>query len=76
MICSRCLQDSAGVVAKAPDGSGAWEVIYCGKCNFSWRTSDEDEYINTVKRDRVFQLDASKLEALPTMMPVTTPRKD
>ena len=70
MQCVRCLRDGASVVAKAPDGSGAWEIIYCTACNFSWRTSDEDQYINPTKRDKSFQLEGSALEKVQILIPV------
>lgn len=51
MKCVRCLHDTASKVADAPDGSGAWEVYLCSRCNFSWRNSEEEEVINPEKRD-------------------------
>jgi hypothetical protein len=69
MLCARCSHDSASVVAKAPDGSGAWEMIYCSRCNFSWRTSDEDQYINPKKREKGFQLEGD-LEAMDILTPI------
>ena len=70
MQCVRCLRDSASVVAKAPDGSGAWEMIYCGSCNFSWRTSDEQQYIDAAKRDKAYQLEGAALEKVQILIPI------
>ncbi|WP_425058990.1 Protein ShdD [Sporomusa carbonis] len=56
MKCARCLCDTADIVAHAPDGSNAWTVAYCRRCNFSWRSSEEEEVINPEKRDKAFQL--------------------
>ncbi len=75
MLCVRCLRDSAGVVAKAPDGSGAWEMIYCTTCNFSWRTSDEDAFINPETRDKTFQLEGQALAQVQILIPVPPLRK-
>jgi late competence protein required for DNA uptake (superfamily II DNA/RNA helicase) len=70
MKCVRCLQESASKVASAPDGSGAWDIYYCEKCNFSWRTSEESEIIDPKKRDPWFQLDNVDLDNLPVLVPV------
>jgi len=76
MQCVRCSSDTASVVAKAPDGSGAWEMIYCSRCNFSWRTSDEDEYINPSKREKTFQLEGDlDAKQILTPLPIRPPRK-
>lgn len=57
MKCVRCLQESASKVASAPDGSGAWEVYCCDRCNFSWRSTEEPHVINPELRDPWFQLE-------------------
>lgn len=75
MICVRCLRDSASVVAHAPDGSGAWEMIYCGQCNFSWRTSEEPQYINSATRDQMFQLEGEALDKLEVLVQIPPLRK-
>jgi hypothetical protein len=75
MQCVRCLRDSASVVAKAPDGSGAWQMIYCSACNFSWRTSDEDAFIHPEKRDKTFQLEGPALDKVQILIPIPPLRK-
>lgn len=70
MMCLRCLKDTAGKVADAPDGSGAWEVYYCEHCNYSWRSSDEEEITVLEKRDPRFQLDNVDLTKLFNPVPV------
>ena len=70
MICVRCSNESANVVAQAPDGSEALEIIYCSKCNFSWRTSEEDQSIASEKRDKMFQLEGSALDNLQVLVPL------
>lgn len=57
MKCLRCLRDSVEIVAKAPDGSGAWEVYYCNECNYSWRNNEVEEVSVIEKRDSWGQLD-------------------
>ncbi len=75
MKCVRCLDDSAAKIASAPDGSGAWDVIYCGKCNFSWRTTEEQEVIDPAERDKWFQLDNVNLDNLIVPCPVPPLKK-
>jgi vanillate/4-hydroxybenzoate decarboxylase subunit D len=75
MICVRCLKDSAQKIALAPDGSGAWEMYYCGKCNYSWRSSEEPEITVLEKRDPEFQLDGVDLDGLQALNPIPPLKK-
>jgi|WetSurMetagenome_2_1015567.scaffolds.fasta_scaffold112767_2 vanillate/4-hydroxybenzoate decarboxylase subunit D len=75
MICVRCLQDSAGKIADAPDGSGEWEVYYCERCNYGWRSSEEDEITAPEKRDPIFQLDKVDLNSLQILNPIPPLKK-
>ncbi|AQR96858.1 MULTISPECIES: non-oxidative hydroxyarylic acid decarboxylases subunit D [Clostridium] len=70
MKCVRCLNDSAEVVAKAPDGSGAWEVFYCKKCNYSWRSTEEEDVINPDKLDPHFKLDKIDFDEIKIGIPI------
>jgi len=71
MKCVRCLNDTARKIAEAPDGSGAWEVYGCSRCNFTWRSTEEEDVINPEKRDPYFQLAGVDIEEL--MVPVSVP---
>jgi late competence protein required for DNA uptake (superfamily II DNA/RNA helicase) len=75
MNCVRCSNDSASVVAKAPDGSGAWEVYYCSRCNFSWRTTEDEDIINSEKFNPSFKLDKDDLSKLQVRIPFQYPEK-
>jgi len=75
MICIRCLQDSAEKIAEAPDGSGEWEVYYCERCNYSWRSSEESEITVPDKRDPEFQLEDVNLDALQILNPIPPLKK-
>ena len=77
MQCVRCRKDTAKKIASAPDGSGAWEVHYCNNCNFSWRSTEEDDVINAEKRDSYFQLENEDLTKLlvPVPVPPLTPTR-
>jgi hypothetical protein len=70
MKCIRCYEDTARHVATAPDGSGAWEVNYCERCNFSWRTSEEKDVITPEKRPAFFQLKGVDLTNLLHPCPI------
>jgi len=76
MKCVRCLHDTADIVAKAPDGSGAWKVFYCERCNFSWRSTEEEEVINPAKRDKWFQMADVDLDQLLVPCPIPPLRKE
>lgn len=71
MLCVRCCEDTADKVAIAPDGSEAWEVYYCGNCNYSWRSTEEDEVTVAAMRDQYFQLKGVDMTKL--MVPVPLP---
>ena len=66
MKCLRCLNDTASRVASAPDGSAAWEIYYCEKCNYSWRSTEEAEVTDISKRNPLFQLDKVNLDEMPS----------
>jgi hypothetical protein len=70
MICVRCLVDAADVVARAPDGSAAWEIYRCTHCNYSWRSSEPDTITDPAQRDPFFQLDGVDLDELGSPLPI------
>ncbi len=57
MLCVRCQKGNAEVVAKAPDGSNAWEIYKCDYCNFGWRNTEPKEFITHELMDPYFKLD-------------------
>jgi len=75
MKCVRCLTDNASKIAEAPDGSKAWEVYFCNRCDFVWRSSEEPEVIDPAKRDPWFQLAGVKVEDIPVFSPVPPLKK-
>jgi hypothetical protein len=64
------LKDTAARIAEAPDRSGAWEVYYCERCNYSWRSSEEAEITEIDKRAPEFQLANVDIEALTVLNPI------
>jgi late competence protein required for DNA uptake (superfamily II DNA/RNA helicase) len=75
MKCLRCLTDTAQKIADAPDGSKAWEVYYCSRCNYVWRSSEEDAITDIEKRNPEFQLDKVDLEKLLIPVPIPPLKK-
>jgi vanillate/4-hydroxybenzoate decarboxylase subunit D len=75
MICLRCAKDSALKIADAPDGSKAWEMYYCERCNYSWRSSEESEVTVVEKRDPEFQLENTDLDSLQILNPIPPLKK-
>ncbi len=45
MICPRCDDNQAYKIFEAPEGP-VWEVYRCPRCNFTWRSTEEDEVTN------------------------------
>lgn len=70
MMCVRCYHDTVSKVASAPDGSNAWEIYYCERCNFSWRSTEEPEVIESEKRPAYFQLKDVDLDELMHPVPI------
>lgn len=75
MNCLRCLNETASKVAEAPDGSKAWEIYYCSKCNYSWRSSEEEDVVNPEKRNPEFQLEGIVIEDLLSPTPIPPLKK-
>lgn len=70
MKCIRCLKGEASVVAKAPDGSGAWEIYKCDRCNYGWRSSEPARMLDPATRDPFFQMENVDLDKLLTPCPI------
>jgi vanillate/4-hydroxybenzoate decarboxylase subunit D len=70
MKCVRCLTGEASVVAKAPDGSNAWEIYKCDHCNYGWRSSEPEKILNPEKRDKRFQMQGVDLDKLICPCPI------
>jgi late competence protein required for DNA uptake (superfamily II DNA/RNA helicase) len=68
MKCLRCLDDTASEVAIAPDGSGAWAIYYCKRCNYSWRDTEEECVTVLEKRNPRFQLDKTDFDKIPALI--------
>lgn len=53
-----------------PDGSGAWEIYRCTRCNYGWRSSEPQDVTDPAKRDPFFQLDKTDLATLLSPLPL------
>jgi hypothetical protein len=51
MKCVRCLEGETRVICTAPDGSGAWEIYTCERCNFAWRSTEPPTVTDPARRD-------------------------
>lgn len=69
MKCVRCLAGDVTVAAHAPDGSGAWEIYRCPRCNYAWRSTEPETITDPARRDPFFQLDGVDLDALLSPLP-------
>lgn len=70
MKCVRCIEGDVEVVARAPDGSGAWEIYRCTRCNYGWRSSEPENITDPAMRDPFFQLDKTDLSTLLSPLPL------
>lgn len=63
MKCPRCQSDDVRMMVKAPVGD-AWEVYVCGRCCFSWRSTEN------IKIHEKFLLDEEKLRQMQVIPPI------
>ena len=77
MICPRCDDTRAALLFESPE-SGAWVVYHCPRCDFTWRSTEEEEVIQPEKYDPAFKLNEDKIRRMenkPPIPPLRT-RKD
>lgn len=55
-ICPRCDSNRSEVVSHSPV-AGAWEVLLCPVCMFTWRTSEPDSITDPAKYKSAFKVD-------------------
>jgi hypothetical protein len=70
MKCVRCPEGTVTVVAHAPDGSGAWEIYRCERCNYAWRSTEPPNITDPALRDPFFQLSGRDLDELSSPLPL------
>ena len=64
MQCPRCSGDFASMVSKANDGSGAWELYLCSRCNYGWRSTEDEDVRDADKMDPEWKLSEELLESM------------
>lgn len=63
MECPRCKSKEIKIIAKAPVDD-AWEVYSCGKCCYSWRSTEQ------IQIHEKFLLDDEKIKVMQVIPPI------
>ncbi len=63
MECPRCKSKEIKIIAKATVDD-AWEVYSCGKCCYSWRSTEQ------IQIHEKFLLDDEKIKAMQVIPPI------
>jgi len=69
MICPRCDDDQACKIFDAPDDA-SWEIYRCPNCNFTWRSTEEEEITNPKIYSPKFKLSQKKIEEMAPKPPI------
>ncbi|WP_235699823.1 non-oxidative hydroxyarylic acid decarboxylases subunit D [Clostridium hydrogenum] len=69
MICPRCDSEKVELLTKAPKDD-AWEVYICKDCNFSWRSTEDEDITNPEKYDKRFKINRNDISSIPVMPPI------
>lgn len=69
MICPRCDSKSVELMVKAPVDN-AWEVYICNVCDFSWRSTEEDDVKDPQKYDQRFKINPQIIPSLGVIPPI------
>jgi uncharacterized C2H2 Zn-finger protein len=78
MICPRCDYDQAYKFFEAPSDK-SWEVYRCPRCNFNWRSTEEEEVTNSNLYHPKFKLSERQIEGMapkPPIPPLRKPQED
>ncbi len=67
-VCPRCESDQAYKVFEAEDGS--WEVYRCPRCNFNWRSTEEEAVTNPALYNPLFKMTEKQIRELPPKPPI------
>jgi hypothetical protein len=69
MICPRCDHDQAYKLFEAPEG-GVWEVYRCPRCNFTWRSTEEENVISPKLYNPRFKLNERQIQEMAPKPPI------
>lgn len=68
-ICPRCRHPRVTLMARAPVGD-AWEMYICGRCQYSWRSTEAPAQQDPEHFDRRFALTEADIENLSMVIPL------
>lgn len=75
MKCPRCLSESAYVCREGKENDRlVWTLFYCRTCEFNWRDSEPGETVDPGLRPSAFQMDPTRPEEYPVVIPPLKPR--
>jgi hypothetical protein len=72
MICPRCEHAGIETLALSPV-PGVWQVLQCGRCHYTWRTSEPARRSSREAYPAQFRLTQADLDAaqeMPTVPPL------
>jgi hypothetical protein len=69
MICPRCDHDQAAKIFEAPENA-CWEVYHCPRCDFVWRSTEEETVIRPELYPKKFKLSAQKIRTMDPKPPI------
>ncbi|MFF5437673.1 non-oxidative hydroxyarylic acid decarboxylases subunit D [Streptomyces achromogenes] len=72
--CPRCAHESVGTLYSSPV-PGVWDVVQCGRCLYTWRTSEPDRRTRRAAYPRAFRLtveDLANAAEVPAVPPLRT----
>ncbi len=75
VICLRCASVEVNMEC-APDGSDAWQIYSCRRCNFNWRSIEDVNLILRTFERTPSRLREEEIARLPVPVPVSLPQKD
>jgi len=70
MICPRCDSEQAYKIFEAPEDPKLWEVYRCPRCNFTWRSSEEEQVTDPRQYSPKFKLTEKQIQELPPKPPI------
>lgn len=72
--CPRCASGATTIVARSP-GAGAWHMLLCPVCYYSWRNTEPDYATTRAAMAPLFLIDPAKI-AMGKVMPEVPPLRD
>ncbi len=70
MMCPRCESDAAYKIFEAPEDPKLWEIYRCPRCNFTWRSSEEESITDPKRYDPRFRLSEQKIRDMAPKPPI------